>query len=1307
MHLRFSTLLPAAICGWLFLSSAATAQLVPEWNYNFSTLGRYAYIDHPVIVDDSGNAFVLSYAGYNHEGARVTKLRPDSTIAWQVNYPDSGLGLNYFGRSPAGDLYIFGHHEILGGHDVSVVGIKINADGTLAWGRVLTAQLAPYASYPRGAVDFDGNLWIGFTETPVDSFCIDSLPDGSGNPGESGVISHGVIYRLDSQSGTPTLVERVTGEDRQLTGIWNVSADNDGFVNVGIYVAEFCCNSLCQNCRDSCFTNIVFGNVGYRSTYYLRRYTTGGSFSGSTWVAASDNSIFSAYVFSGRMGELLIFKHQFMSPQPYWSHVERSGRWATSFPGETNVSSMYAPTTDYSGNVLLWHWLVSTKAALDDSERETMVLDAATGAVKWTKPGIAGYMGADRNGNVYVNDRVAVHKFDQSGAEQWACTTGVDLGSILHADTAGWFYFQNYTTLARYNGTKYITIRDARRDSLPNVTFDLIRVSNNPPYFDEDTLGSFTADDRGRLSLIPLAPDSFFAQLDLTGDTLVIGDSLKIARHVHSEPAIKHEALLGTMYSVHLDNAKFAENGHLFFDTLTSGNQDIVLNHAELRYNLLVSLEWEATDAYLWSLEDNFRYMSNYLYDVSDGQIRLDTVYIFDNNDFYAEADLLILASNMEWPRAHAGGILRNGIDYLYMPRIWMGDSTRTRNHTDAVYPLDLTHPSHDYRTKVHEFGHYALNFFDEYLFWHPDSNLYSPNNSLRCLPPTVFRYGFMDSQYEDGGGISSEMSGTFRYNMESCRNTNQWRVHGKSCWEHLESWVEAVPWGAHNLFVPILKPDLLDTLERVVTNPAVFFSGPNNDLNNPDYDVGLMIHFPNQVLPQATGYSNKHVTVHHSSGGDNADIRLWNNPNAGAPLERVIQQGRSSDASGAWVVGVKDAAYQILASKGNSLGTVTPSPSFASSQNLTTGWLYGMAESGGSGVSKVGNRFSASRADDSLTIELNEVKGNYPLIIRAILIAEGVNCDFTAAQSFPSDPSLDLWPSYGGSYSQSISLSASGYSSTVSDSLGISGSFTLWAVDDSSKAFFVPSRYTITGVSHSQSFIWLFGAEGQSEFKLDSTNVSLTKTIILSSPYPVIRTGLDENAVQAGQAHCLSVFPDEQLTGANQVVIRYDDADLRLGEQAQGDETSLAIYLWVDDVTGWQPLGGAVDIIKNEVYAPIEQTGLYAAFTTQIVTDVEDDQSGDILPYHFELSQNYPNPFNPITTIKYSLPKRNRVTIEVYNALGQKVRTLVNREESAGSYTITWDGTNASGKSVSTGVYLYRFQAGNHIESKKMLLLR
>jgi Beta-propeller repeat/FlgD Ig-like domain len=94
-------------------------------------------------------------------------------------------------------------------------------------------------------------------------------------------------------------------------------------------------------------------------------------------------------------------------------------------------------------------------------------------------------------------------------------------------------------------------------------------------------------------------------------------------------------------------------------------------------------------------------------------------------------------------------------------------------------------------------------------------------------------------------------------------------------------------------------------------------------------------------------------------------------------------------------------------------------------------------------------------------------------------------------------------------------------------------------------------------------------------------------------------------------------------------------------------------------------------------------------------------------LPATFLVSQNYPNPFNPSTTIEYSVPTRTHVEIEVFNILGQSVRHLVNETKSAGTYQLTWDGTDQGGKSVSTGVYLYRFQAGNEIVTKKMLFLK
>jgi hypothetical protein len=105
-------------------------------------------------------------------------------------------------------------------------------------------------------------------------------------------------------------------------------------------------------------------------------------------------------------------------------------------------------------------------------------------------------------------------------------------------------------------------------------------------------------------------------------------------------------------------------------------------------------------------------------------------------------------------------------------------------------------------------------------------------------------------------------------------------------------------------------------------------------------------------------------------------------------------------------------------------------------------------------------------------------------------------------------------------------------------------------------------------------------------------------------------------------------------------------------------------------------------------------------------VTDIA-EPSEELLPGEFRLSQNYPNPFNPMTEIQYYLPIRSHVTIDIFNVLGRRVRSLVDREESAGSYSVSWDGTDLSGKRVASGVYLYRFQTDNHMDTKRMVLLK
>ena len=95
------------------------------------------------------------------------------------------------------------------------------------------------------------------------------------------------------------------------------------------------------------------------------------------------------------------------------------------------------------------------------------------------------------------------------------------------------------------------------------------------------------------------------------------------------------------------------------------------------------------------------------------------------------------------------------------------------------------------------------------------------------------------------------------------------------------------------------------------------------------------------------------------------------------------------------------------------------------------------------------------------------------------------------------------------------------------------------------------------------------------------------------------------------------------------------------------------------------------------------------------------------LIPEVFALHQNYPNPFNPITTLRYDLPENSYVNVTVYDMLGREIRTLVNATQDAGFKSVIWDATNNYGKPVSTGVYLYKIQAGDFVQTKKMVLLK
>jgi len=90
-----------------------------------------------------------------------------------------------------------------------------------------------------------------------------------------------------------------------------------------------------------------------------------------------------------------------------------------------------------------------------------------------------------------------------------------------------------------------------------------------------------------------------------------------------------------------------------------------------------------------------------------------------------------------------------------------------------------------------------------------------------------------------------------------------------------------------------------------------------------------------------------------------------------------------------------------------------------------------------------------------------------------------------------------------------------------------------------------------------------------------------------------------------------------------------------------------------------------------------------------------------------FELVGNYPNPFNPSTNIQYALPQRSEVVITIYNTIGQQVRTLLSETRSAGQHEVTWNGLDDAGQQVVSGIYFYRLQAADFVQTRKMMLLK
>ena len=186
----------------------------------------------------------------------------------------------------------------------------------------------------------------------------------------------------------------------------------------------------------------------------------------------------------------------------------------------------------------------------------------------------------------------------------------------------------------------------------------------------------------------------------------------------------------------------------------------------------------------------------------------------------------------------------------------------------------------------------------------------------------------------------------------------------------------------------------------------------------------------------------------------------------------------------------------------------------------------------------------------------------------------------------------------------------------------------------------------------------------------------------------------------------------DGNLDGARDLYIAYIDVDDTLDVVVTGYNVDDVVW-YENDHPNWPKhtidgnLDGANDIITADIDGDSNQdvivTGYYAnkvVWYNNLLTDI--GILSERVSTIYELFSNFPNPFNPSTKIKFALPKPETVTIEVYNIIGQKIQTLLNKPMPAGYHEVEFNGQN-----LSSGIYLYRIEAGGWKDVKKMILLR
>ena len=579
------------------------------------------------------------------------------------------------------------------------------------------------------------------------------------------------------------------------------------------------------------------------------------------------------------------------------------------------------------------------------------------------------------------------------------------------------------------------------------------------------------------------------------------------------------------------------------FAVTAPGEQRLVISHTNplILFNILVSVEWDADGDYLEPLAQAFRHASDYLYDVTDGQMAFGRVQVYDKARYWSQADFQISTKNTVRPYAFIGGLTSGDTAHaIRVGRFWNGTSGNLG---------DWSQPD-GYRTLIHEFGHYGLYLYDEYFVRLVDGQgHFTGQASAACTgvgvlsnDQDVTNASLMYYHYN-----ASELADSDRWTL-NCQNTEQARVNGQPDWQTVLAHYGGAGW----------------TLNTPSDRGTV--------MAGPDAFPGHLLPFPAvEVHNGGTGGPPRQLAVLGPGGNPfpNALVALYTTP---ATYTVAIDQGLTDLAGHITIYGALegdtlqaasfDGAYAgALAVDARTVYTLTLSPTSSS---------QGDAQAGASSPYLT---LIPGSEGDTLLLEVHGAPAGALPLNAVVIPAQGGGSPQSASLAYSATD---------GAYVGHVSLAGVGLGSGQARVNGVAGG--QWVS--------INSDYNLLRLLADQASE-LASEDGNLQWYVDAASLQHG-----ADAYSVVLpTGYVPGPMPPGMQIVGSAY-EVRFSGASTSLTKPGVLRLYYHPEVMGSADDLAIYWWDAAGRKWLPVGGERLELENSVGAAVQQTGIYALMT-------------------------------------------------------------------------------------------------------------